>query len=137
VSQSRPRHGPRHGTEEFALGFFGINLGGFEIILGVEFLRTLGPILWDFEDLYMAFNRGGQCLLWKGLASDRGDITELASRAVTATTAQPLLDDLLLQFVPVFEESCGLPSACPNDHRIHLLPGTAPVAVRPYRYPQL
>jgi len=25
----------------------------------------------------------------------------------------------------------------PYDHRIHLLPGTAPVAVRPYRYPQL
>ena len=23
------------------------------------------------------------------------------------------------------------------DHRIHLLPGTVPVAVRPYRYPQL
>ena len=25
----------------------------------------------------------------------------------------------------------------PYDHRIHLLPGTAPIAVRPYRYPQL
>ena len=24
-----------------------------------------------------------------------------------------------------------------DDHRIHLLPGTAPVAVRLYRYPQL
>lgn len=27
--------------------------------------------------------------------------------------------------------------AGPYDHRIHLLPGTAPVAVRPYLYPQL
>jgi hypothetical protein len=30
-----------------------------------------------------------------------------------------------------------LPLARPYDHRIHLLPGTAPVAVWPYRYPQL
>ena len=33
-------------TDEFAVTFFGINLGGFEVILGIEFLRTLGPILW-------------------------------------------------------------------------------------------
>jgi hypothetical protein len=33
------------GTEEFSISCYGINLGGFDIILGVEFLRTLGPIL--------------------------------------------------------------------------------------------
>lgn len=34
------------GTEEFSINCFGINLGGFDVILGVDFLRTLGPILW-------------------------------------------------------------------------------------------
>ncbi|WVZ49317.1 hypothetical protein U9M48_000686 [Paspalum notatum var. saurae] len=53
------------------------------------------------------------------------------------TRRHPLLDRLLQQFEPVFLEPQGLPPARPYDHRIHLLPGTAPVAVRPYRYPQL
>jgi hypothetical protein len=34
-------------------------------------------------------------------------------------------------------EPQGLPPSRRHDHRIHLLPGTAPVAVRSYRYPQL
>ena len=33
------------GTEEFTISCYGISLGGFDLILGVEFLRTLGPIL--------------------------------------------------------------------------------------------
>ena len=48
-----------------------------------------------------------------------------------------LLDELLCQHEAVFDTPRGLPPARPYDHRIHLLPETAPVAVRPYRYPQL
>jgi len=44
---------------------------------------------------------------------------------------------MLLQFAVVFDGPRGLPPARLYDHRIHLLPGTAPVAVRPYRYSQL
>ena len=33
------------GTEEFNISCYGISLGGFDLILGIEFLRTLGPIL--------------------------------------------------------------------------------------------
>jgi hypothetical protein len=43
------------GQEDFTISCFGINLGGFNLILGGDYLRTLGPILWDFEDLCMAF----------------------------------------------------------------------------------
>ena len=125
------------GTEDFDLRFFGIDLGGFEVILGVEFLRTLGPILWDFDDLCMTFDHGGRCLLWRGLDSARLNVTEPATRAVVTVGEQPLLDALLAPFGAVFEEPHLLPPTCPYDHRIHLLPGLAPVAVRPYRYPQL
>ena len=56
--------------------------------------------------------------------------------AAAITVQQPLLDNLLEQHATIFEKPCGLPLARPYDHRIHLLPNTPPVTVRPYRYPQ-
>jgi hypothetical protein len=47
------------------------------------------------------------------------------------------MDVLLRQHGAIFDEPTGLPPARPYDHHIHLLPGTAPVVVRPYRYAQL
>jgi hypothetical protein len=35
---------------------FAIIMGGCDIVLGVEWLRTLGPILMDFKELTMKFN---------------------------------------------------------------------------------
>jgi hypothetical protein len=35
---------------------FFIDMGGCEIVLGVDWLRTLGPILMDFKDLTMQFD---------------------------------------------------------------------------------
>jgi hypothetical protein len=48
-----------------------------------------------------------------------------------------MLDVLLEQQGAIFSELMGLPPPRPYDHRIHLLPGMEPVAVQPYRYPQL
>ena len=33
------------GTKEFTISCYGISLGGFDLILSIKFLRTLGPIL--------------------------------------------------------------------------------------------
>ena len=41
--------------EHFIITCAGIDLGCFDLILGVDFLRTLGPILWDFDALTMTF----------------------------------------------------------------------------------
>jgi hypothetical protein len=35
---------------------FAINMGGFDIVLGTNWLRTLGPILMDFKALTMQFD---------------------------------------------------------------------------------
>jgi hypothetical protein len=119
---------------------YAIPIDSFNIILGVKFLRTLGPTLWDFENLCLAFWRRGQWIVWKGLGSDRKAINVYPVVRTISTdiaTTKPMMDRLLLQFQKVFATPSDLPPARRCEHRIHLLPGTTPIAVRPYRYPQL
>jgi hypothetical protein len=42
------------GNERFSIDFI-IVLGGYEVVLGCHWLRSLGPILWDFERLTRSF----------------------------------------------------------------------------------
>lgn len=125
-------------NEHFSITCVGLDLGCFDFILGVDYLRTLGPITWDLEAMTMAFQRDDHRVLWRGIGgADPPDPRASVAAVVAASDQQPMLDRLLLQHASTFEEPRGLPPARPYDHRIHLLPGTAPVAVRPYRYPQL
>jgi hypothetical protein len=48
-----------------------------------------------------------------------------------------LLTTLLESYTDIFTKPRGLPPPLRHDHRIWLLPGTPPVAVRSYCYPQL
>jgi hypothetical protein len=127
----------RIGDEYFTVDCYAIPLDCYDVVLGVQYLRTLGPILWDLDDLCMAFWHQGRHILWKGIGSTCTDIVA-TGRLHTARGSDPaFLDCLLDSFDDVFATPLGLPLPCACDHRIHLLPGTAPVAVRPYRYPQL
>jgi hypothetical protein len=49
------------GDEHFSVDCVGINLGCYDFILGIDFLSTLGPILWDFDALSLIFWRAGGC----------------------------------------------------------------------------
>ncbi|KAJ0103623.1 hypothetical protein Patl1_06047 [Pistacia atlantica] len=40
----------------FRIDFYVLTLGECDIVLGVQWLRTLGPILWDFVQLRMEFS---------------------------------------------------------------------------------
>jgi hypothetical protein len=124
------------GQEHFAIPCYAIQFDNFNVILGVNFLRTLGPILWNFDNLCMAFWHGGRRVFWKGLGSPRNDIHEPATRSLQVVNPQ-MMEQLLQSFESVFQESQGLPPARHCDHRVHLKLGTQPVVVRPYRYPQL
>ena len=121
--------------EAFSITCVGLNLGCFDCILGVDYLRTLGAILWDFEAMTMAFWRDGRRVCWQGVGAPTPVAPQQRALAAIANAQQPMLNRLLQQHSAIFEEPQGLPPERPYDHRIHLLPGNAPVAVRPYRYP--
>ena len=42
-------------------------MGGCDIVLGAEWLRTLGPITMDFQELYMSFKRNNFTHTLRGL----------------------------------------------------------------------
>lgn len=68
---------------------------------------------------------------WVGLESGR------RARIHSLSSPANLLRLLIAEFADIFVVPQSLPLARAADHRIHLLPGTPPVAVWPYRYPQL
>src|SRR4051812_25624450 len=47
------------GDEPFSIDCVGIALGCYDFILGLDFLSTLGPILWDLDVLSLIFWREG------------------------------------------------------------------------------
>ncbi|CAO2152414.1 unnamed protein product [Urochloa humidicola] len=118
------------GNERFSIDFYIIALGGYEMVLGCQWLRTLGPIIWDFDRLSMSFWCIDHNIKWFGLEMNKGSRTH-------AINTGDLLQLLLAEFADIFVVPEGLLPARASDHRIHLPPGTPPVAVRPYRYPQL
>ena len=67
---------------------------------------------------------------WFGVGAD-------PKHRLSLLTGRDLLKLLLEEFNDVFAEPVGLLPPRHLNHRIHLLPATDPVVVRPYRYPQL
>lgn len=60
--------------ETFGVDCYSIPVDKWDMVLGVMFLRTLGPILWDFDDLVMVFSRGSPLVFWRGVGSTRYDV---------------------------------------------------------------
>jgi hypothetical protein len=118
-----------HG-KQFAIDCYALALDGFDVVLGAQWLKTLGPITWDFEALSMSFWYKGRALLWHAIGASSVSLAML-------TATRDLMDALLQDYADIFAEPHGLLPARRHDHHIHLLPGTAPIAASPYHYPQL
>jgi hypothetical protein len=91
----------------------------------------IGPILWDFGRTQMSCWHDDHRAVWHGVS------VRCSVPSANATLSTYLLEALLDEYTDMFSISTGLPPPRRHNHQIHLLPGTAPVAVRPYRYPQL
>ncbi|KAJ4778469.1 polyprotein [Rhynchospora pubera] len=77
----------------------------------------------------MSFWRVDYRVTWHG--------SEGSLQRVCVLSSDDLLHSLLLAFEDLFLEPQGLPPTRTFDHKIPLLPNSAPVAVRPYRYPHV
>jgi hypothetical protein len=134
---------------------FSIEMGGCDIVLGVEWLRTLCPILMEFKELTMQFQQEGQSYQFQGLVvgspeinnsrrmekilnkDHSGIIAQLHSIHVVETPfVHPDLQDILSKHQDVFSTPQGLPpSHGDHDNSIPLFLGSLPPNVIPYRHP--
>jgi hypothetical protein len=114
--------------ETFHADFYALPLAGYDVVLGTRWLATLGPILWDFNTLRMAFWHQDHRVCWQGLAGPARPI-------LAQLDARGLLEAVLDEFASIFTEPVGMPPPRARDHHITLVPGSTLVAVRPYHYP--
>ncbi|XP_042027297.1 uncharacterized protein LOC121774499 [Salvia splendens] len=136
---------------------------GLDVILGMNWLESLGKVSADFVKKTLEFTHGGRTVFLQGLMPGPKQISLQSLYALTTQSADNEFYEIVLidsategvstaeqeSFPPdlpsdimevltahrgVFDQPRGVPPPCPFDHRIHLLPGTRPVNVRPYRY---
>jgi hypothetical protein len=48
------------GAKPFTINYYGLSLGSYKMVLGIQWLESLGPIVWDFVSRTMAFRDGHQ-----------------------------------------------------------------------------
>ncbi|KAF7828429.1 Ty3/gypsy retrotransposon protein [Senna tora] len=134
-----------------------LDIKGADIVLGVQWLAEFGDITTNHKALTISFRRGdedvrlqGEALLCQEPLMGRG-VKKLADENSLAclysmrqilepdiparAKVPPKIQDVINRFAAIFGDPIHLPPARDVDHKIDLLPGSNPVAVRPYRYP--
>jgi hypothetical protein len=132
-----------------------IDMGGCDIVLGADRLRTLGPILMDFKDLTMQFNQEGHRYKFQGITIGSPEIisshhmgmilkkghssviAQLHAIQATETPSVPQdLQAIISKNQLVFSTPQGLTlSHGVHDHSIPLVPGSLPPNIHPYHHP--
>lgn len=133
-----------------------LSLHGADVVLRASWLSTLGRVVTNYREHIFQFSYQGTTNNWKGLEPPSTKPIQLHSlRRDTTTDAismyyclqivstvptqdeqvNPTLQAILESFVDIFQKPQGLPPSRAHDHAMHLVPGTKPVNVRPYRYP--
>ena len=62
------------GQYQMEYHMFSIDMGGCDIMLGVDWLRTLDPILMDFKELTMQFDQEGHQYKFQGITASSHEI---------------------------------------------------------------
>eukprot|EP00253_Pinus_taeda_P019183 PITA_19183 len=97
------------GDYQLKTHMFAIHMGGCNIVLGADWLRTLGPITMDFQELYMSFKQNNHTHTLRGLQAGAPSI-------ISSHRMEKLLKRAIMECIT-------------------LVPGAQPPNVCPYRYP--
>lgn len=137
----------------FTAEFVVLELGQVDVILGMQWLRTLGKCTVDWELQEWSFCYDGALVTLKGDPSLHNHNVSLKSlltaeckeekmtlpsrekKSVEVTTLLMLVEQKLYQYVAVFQKPTGLPPLRGREHSISLQANASPVSVHPYRYP--
>ncbi|GJX79417.1 retrotransposon-related protein [Tanacetum coccineum] len=149
---------------EVEVDLYVLPMQGPDVVLGIQWLQRLGKVTHDYAHQIMEFVLGETTYTLKGFESlrmkkislhrmqallDMEDVygiyechdytlqgeSNQATLTAPTSSGQPELELLLTRFDDLFQVPTCLPPPRSIDHRIHLLPNTKPVNVRPYRYP--
>ncbi|KAG8052478.1 hypothetical protein GUJ93_ZPchr0001g33072 [Zizania palustris] len=88
-------------------------LDTFDMVLGVQWLRTLRQILWDFTNKRLSFQHHGRPITWSSIDAKASQ----EPRSYTCSGAE-VLDELLDEFADLFDDPHGLPPP-PPEHLVH------------------
>lgn len=138
----------------FTTTLYGLAICNIDVVLGLPWLESLGPVLIDFVDMSMQFERKWQKCVLKGV-SPKHEIVAIngvemdaeiqggaaafvllksSSTCHVEESVQPDMELILNNFKDVFVEPKSLPPARNCDHRIQLKDEKVVVNVAPYRY---
>ncbi|MCH83875.1 enzymatic polyprotein, partial [Trifolium medium] len=150
-------------NQVFHIPFFILPIHGADLVLGVQWLQTLGSFLSDYSvpSIQFTYNNKPITLTGKSPVSPtlatysqfcRFLFTDAIVSAHTIIVAavdttkasppklnppqHPAVTSLLHRYDTVFTKPQTLPPHRTHNHHIHLLPNSKPVNIRPYRYPQ-
>jgi hypothetical protein len=138
----------------FHTDFRVFDLPHYDMILGMEWLDTLGPMWIDWHKKTFRIKQDGQRLTIRGAKDKttgcdpitRQELQQLMEQCAVAhmvelCTVQPAqtahpecIAEVLLTHKQCFEPPKGLPPHREFDHKITLMPGVQPINVKPYRY---
>jgi hypothetical protein len=133
-----------------------IPMGGVDVVLGVQWLQSLGTMDFNFQEIFMKFSLEGKEIELMGITGKpnkvissngktkllkkghQGVIVQLCSLDVqTSKPSIPLdLQGIIDKYSKLLEDiPRGRPPTRNHDHSIHLIPGSVPPNIMPYRYP--
>lgn len=116
-------------SSEFVVDFYIIPLARFDVILGMQWLSTLGSVLWNFAQMQFSHWANNRRITWTGLQHPPA-----LAAMLQATIGDDLMATILAEFEHWFAEPSSLPPARSCDHRIHLAHDAPAISVRPYCY---